>query len=169
MHLPSAAVSCSDAKPNTISPSSYSSRKTSLPITDTTSIRTSSSTPAPPRRRPRSIRLRRHHPTRRKGHHHHHNSPKRTSPPATALKDPHVLIEAPNIDRDINDVGVHAGVYLADREHRIHEGRRRRVSGTHSTPRRAQSSDRPHPMRLADTGKQSQEADIPKEATSILS
>lgn len=165
MHLSSSAVvSCSDAKPNTTSLSSYSSRKTPSPITAITSLCTSTFVSTPPQRRPRRIRLRHHHPTRRKGNH--HSGRKLTYQSATDLDDPNALIKAPNIGRGTSDVGVRAGVYLADREHPIHDGRRRRASGIRSIPPRAPSSDRPRLMRLLH---KSQEADIRKEATSILS
>lgn len=168
MHLTSAAVSCSDAKPNATSLSTHSSRKTSSPITVTTSLCNFSFVSTPPPRRPRSIRPHHHHPTRRKGHPHSSRS-LTYQPPAAAPENPTELIEAPNTDRDTNDVGVHVGVSSAAREHPTHDGRRLRASGTHSTPHRAPSSDRAHLMRLAVTGTRSQEADIRTEATSILS
>ena len=167
MHLSpsaSAALSCSDAKPNATSLSSYSSRKTPSPITAVTSP-TSVSTP-PPRPRQRSVRLRPHHPTRRKDH---HSGRELADPSARRHEGPLALIEeASKIGPSNLTVGVDAAVSLADRLHPTHDGRRPRASGTQSTPRRALSSGRRRLMRLVNVGKKSQEADIPKEATSIL-
>lgn len=160
----SAAVPCSDAKPNSTSLSSYpSSRKTPSPITVTTSLCTST----PPQRRPRSFRLRRHHPTRRKDHPSRRR--KLADPSTTHHEDPKTPIEASNTGHDTSDVGVRAGLSSADREHPTRESRRPRVSGTPSTPRRASSSDRHRLVRLVPIGQKSQEADIQKAATNILS
>lgn len=167
MHLPSAAVSCSDAKPNTTSLSSYSRRKSSSPITVTTFVCSSTLVSTPPQRRPRSFRLRLHHPPRRKAYL--YSSRKLTYQPPADLENPNALIKAPNRDLDTNDAGAHVEVFsAADRGHPIHDGRRRPVSGTHSIPLHARSSARPRLMRPADIGSESQEVDIRKEATSIL-